>query len=241
MPNTVQNQNSGDLQRFPFHEANADSPLPDEFLVDAQVLLPSTLFAPVWIQSLTVSGASVSGVVMAGQNRLGVFKATQQDLAGGVSRIVTKGGIDRGLVVFGRGALSVFGHLGLGTTSFDQGQTALEPGCIIPIPPVVLEEILTSAGSMNGKIALVEGNGIRIVKTSDSSIRFDAVGSTTSRQRCCPPIGPSLLGINDVVPDQFGGLRLLLEPFAEAETPEDVRQILRIQPGEHEIVFSLSK
>ena len=228
---------------FPFFEGNAPSFLPDGFLVDAILIVPSDAAVPVYLKTLTV-GAFVVGGIIAGSDGLPVasFQVPVGQLASGTTILTDPiSGASRGTLVFGSNASSIFGKVGLGTTTFLPSQTSFEGGCHVILPTKSVESIGIATQTLVGKIALAEGAGISLVKVGEDHLRVDATGATSALEGCCQPLGSPVKKINDAVADAYGNVQFAPEPFGEPTSTSDVRQILRIDPMANGVVFSLSK
>lgn len=246
MGNTVQWRNAGEVSRYPFREtagllSTSNFQLPEGFLVDAQIFKPASFTGSVYLSQLTVSGNLIRGVITAGLLELAQFSIALADLKGGTIPLTNAAGLSRGVIVLGQQAIEIFSKLKLGTNLFAAAQTEFEASCVCALPLPIVNSISTGSVAHSGKIAMVEGVGIRLEKLSDNALRISAVGSTDGLERCCQEIGEPIRFINEAAPNQYGTIILSTEPFNEPEEVTDDRQVLRISTVNNGLVFYLSK
>lgn len=246
MGNIVQWRAAGEVAKFPFQEeatlkSTLGLQLPESFLVDAQIFFPAGTSSPVHLSSLLVSGAQIRGTIKGGDSVIANFTLRLADLQGGTVSLVSPEGIARGVLILGRAANQVFSALQMGENLFEPEATAFEGGCCFALPKPVVNSILQNERTGAGKVALVEGKGVRLVKLSDSELRLDAVGATDEKERCCPEVSDPIRQINEARPDSYGGIHFNTEPFGEPLTQTDLRQALRVNVKENGLVFYLAK
>lgn len=238
-------RNAGETAKFPFREAasllsQTDRALPDDFLVDAQIFIPAHLGSQPYLQSLRVAGSKILGTVTTEDGTvLGLFDILAADINNGSAALVSPAGAARGTLVFGSQAIEAFRALSLGDNLFSLDATGFESSCVFQMPGNILHELVFD-GPASGKVVLVEGEGVELVKTAVNSFRLDAKGSVRPIADCCDDPGVAIKTINTAVPNEFGNINFNLEPFSEPEKPEDQRQVLRIRPIANGLEFYLS-
>lgn len=246
MSNVGQWRNQGEVAKFPFRETaglltSDNLKLGESFLVDAQIFRPNSTVGTIHLRILTLSGSMLRGSIFAGDDLFATFQIASTELTDGIADLVSPSGISRGLLVLGSRAEEIFSSLKLGDNFFDPEQTEFEGSCVFILPEPVVNELVTGDLTYAGKVALMEGAGVRLVKVSDQELRIDAVGSTAKNEQCCQDLGEPIRLINAAAPNEFGSIAFDLEPFGEPETSQDKRQILRITPVSNGLLFSLSK
>lgn len=244
MGNVLPWRNAGETTNFPFSEAaslisNSQRNLPADFLVDAQIFVPAYLGTTAYLSALRISGSKVLGTISAENGVLGTFEASAATINDGFATITAASGAARGTVVFGSQATSVFRNLRLGDNSFTIEAAPFESSCTFSMPGNILHEIVATTAAV-GRVALVEGVGVVLVKEGPSQVRLDAVGSAGPLEDCCEDPGVAIKSINGAVPNQYGNITFNLEPFSEPSGPEDNRQVLRLRQIANGLEFFLS-
>ncbi len=245
MGNVLSWRNTGETSRFPFREdatllSTTQRSIPEGFLVDAQVFAPNDLEGVPFLKTVRVVGSKILGAVAINDTIIGSFSIASSDVNNGVVALQSDEGFARGTLVFGALAIDAFQTLKIGDNAFTVESAGFEASCVFRYPSNVVNSITVLGVPYSGKIALVEGDGVAIVKTSQSDLRFDATGSPTEIQDCCVDPGESVKSINGAVPNSHGNIQFNVETFSEPETPSDDRQVLRLNSIPNGIRFDLA-
>ena len=244
MPNILQWREQSEGSRYPFSDNaplnNGTVEIPAGFLVDAQVVAPQASSGEVYLRKLNLTGTLLTGTLTCDSLDLATFSIAGNLPGGSPIPLGSPGGTACGLLVTGSRWGEILRGLPQGDVVFLPEQTPIAPGCILKFPIDVLTGLEVDSVVFSGKIALLEGTGIVLVKTPDG-VRIDAIGSNQLTEECCNETGSPLRGINAAVADQYGNLGLVLAPFGEPKQPGDLRQVLRINTIANGIQLSLSK
>ncbi len=230
MPNFTQWRNISELTAFPFSEGMSQSL--NGLLVDARVNLPAGSNGA-YLRRVVAEGNGLSFSVYSIEGAH-VGSGNVQFGESTVVELLNENGIFSGVLVVSQEARPIEG-------TFTEEEARFETACLVASPFRRVSTVEINGNKIPGKIALVEGSGIKIVKTGDETIRIDAVGSTEDRERCCPDIPEGIKKINDAVPDQYGNISFTLLPYDEPASSSDLMQILRISPNGNGILFHLAK
>jgi hypothetical protein len=156
--------------------------------------------------------------------------------------LVTSGlGAVVGTVVVGERTLRIGPPIASGQMRLDAAQGGVHPSCLVPVTPRVVRSIQLKDGTVFGRVYLVEGDGIRLVKLSADQVRIDAVGGSQKSNECCEDDNVFLKGINDATPDEQGNIGINLHPHEEPDDPTSMIQMLRMETSPGTITFSLSQ
>lgn len=205
-------------------------------LSDLNILVPNGMTG-VYLRRLFSTGTRVCGEVWGSSPALMVGKFALDIATNGATSALSEG-VGSGLVVAGK----IEGRLSAGQNILIPiNLSAIHPACIMSVAERSVRSITSRKLVAKGKVAFVEGDGVRIVKTSDSSIRIDAIGSTGAQESCCDDGSGSILGVNDATPDEQGNIGLNLQPYSEPSAPTDIIQILRINTSPGKITLSLAQ
>jgi len=242
MPNPTQWRNSGDIARFPFSEnatllSDGGVSLPDGLFADARIFCPFFIEPPFYLKSLIYDGSSVSGEIW-GSELVGSFVANLTGFTARSVSLVDSGSAECGVLVFGAAPLDALSKIPIGTHTFSPEAASLETSCLILLPNGACYALMVADIRRTGKVALIEGEGIRLIPEGQT-IRVDAVGATATLEECCQSTGAPLKALNGVGPDSTGRLALGIAGFTEPTTRQDLRQVLRITVDPHGLTFYL--
>lgn len=235
MPNIAGWKNTAGRTKYPFTEACAEE-LRNGFL-DIHVLTTAES-TEVFLKTLQIEGNLILGAFW-GQNTGKIIGNFIFDLSGtrDFCPIMTEDGVRCGIVLFNRDP-SVFS--GNTSRTFSPAESLVHPACVVPLVSRAVRSIQFPRGSVRGKVALIEGDGIFLVKLDPSTVRIDSIGNPSQKEACCGENAPPLRGINSAIPDQQGNINLDLYPFSEPSSSSDVVQMLRITPSLGAITISLA-
>lgn len=237
MPNVTGWNNTAERTLYPFLDTCADE-LRGVFL-DVHILVAQDLTG-VFLKQIKIEGNVISGVFWGENINKSVGKFSLNFLGDSDScQILTEDGVGCGVILFNRERLSA--EAAVLTKTFVAPQSLVHPACLIPVSARAIRSIRFPSGVVRGKVALVEGDGISLVKLGESQIRIDSIGSTKLLEECCGEVQSPLLGINSATPDEFGNIALDLYPFSEPASPTDVIQTLRISTSPGTITISLAR
>lgn len=245
MPNIASWRSSFETVSHPFLEGaliGADSqPLfPFGLLVDAQFWIPASIAGPVRLIETRSSGVRLELVFGAGSVVIGIAVVVSGETDNAAAPVIAASGLQVGVAVFGAQAGRAKQKIALGVRTYTDLQLAIEPACVFHFPTNLLHQIEVPDGIARGKVALVEGRGVRFIKESASLVRVDALGDPDLALDCCPYSGEPLRFLNDASPSEAGNIGLNITPFSEPETSDDLRQVIRIKTETGKITFSLS-
>ncbi len=243
MPNINAWRNVGETSAFPFREgvsltAENSGSLPEGLLVDAQIFVPQYISGNPYIGSIGLVGTRISGVIMAGDVILSSFSVDASAINNAAVTLLTATGISGGVLVFGAQASRIFRTLRIGQNIFTETEAGFETSCVFRYPVGVLNNIVAGGTPVSGKVALVEGSGI-VMSIDGSEVRIDAVGSNARIEACCESNGVAIKSINNATHDASGNLSFNLAQFSEPEEPSDPRQVLRIEPVNNGLHFTM--
>ncbi len=211
-----------------------------EVFLDLHILAPQEVTG-VFLKQLKIEGNVISGVFW-GENTGKIIGTFSFDFLGGSDscQIISEDTIGRGLILFNRGRMSM-ASMKLLNKTFAPPQSLVHPACVIPTSARAIRSIKFPSGTVRGKVAFIEGDGIRLVKVGGSQVRIDSTGSTKNLEECCDETLVPLRGINDAIPDDQGNIMLDLYPFSEPSSAVDVIQMLRINTSPGKITLSLAR
>jgi hypothetical protein len=238
-PQEWRNQNSG--VKFPFREsAGLESTsgllLPNGFLCDAQIFISGQQTSAVYLASISIQGTELQGTVNHGSEVVGVFAIDFTSPA--TADIVAPDGRTCGKVIPGQAVPDVFRSLEAGATTFDPQESEFESSCVVQLPGPALTAIRLAGVPHFGKVCLVEGMGIRLVREARDLFRIDA-DNTSGDQNCqdSEAILPApIKTINAVLPGQYGNINIEPGDYPEPQGPADKRQIIRVSSVENGIM-----
>lgn len=239
MPNISEWTSTAERNFYPFVEGCVDAVR--DLFSDLHLVVPHG-----------TSGAFLSVLGLEGKVLSGTFLSTTDGSGLGSFAIDLNGSSFQGPVTNNDGAVT--GLVVLSAAAFQSGVPVtagqmrltsvtggVHPTCLVPVTLRVARSFIFPAGSVRGRVHLVEGDGIKLVKLSDSKLRIDAVGSSQKSDLCCEDDGVFLKGINDATPDSQGNIGVNLHPFDEPSAPNSPVQMLRIETSSATITFSLSQ
>lgn len=230
MPNIGQWRNSFELSSFPFMDGM--SPSLNGAIVDARINLPPQSSGAYLKQIISSGDRTTFSVHSIGGGNIGSGVISREDPS--FVELLNSDGVHAGILVLSPGVKFV-------NEMFTEKTARFETACLVPSPFRRVSVLVVGGRRIPGKIALAEGDGIRLIKAGDESVRIDAIGSTDKNEECCQDILDPLLGLNDAVPDEYGNISLSIAPYDEPSAPESLMQILRISPIINGIEFSLAK
>jgi hypothetical protein len=237
MPNITGWNNTAERTKYPFVEACAEE-LRGGF-IDIHILVTPKVMG-VFLKDLNIEGSVISGSFW-GQNTgkiVGIFSFDFSSLSDSCP-ITTQDGIGCGVLLFDRSSL--LAEPKLVSRSFQASESLVHPACIIPLAGRAVRTIQFPEGTVRGRVALIEGDGVFLKKTAPSQVRIDCIGSAATSNACCEENAVPLRGINDAIPDLQGNIKLDLYPFSEPSSVTDVVQLLRINASPGTITISLAR
>jgi len=245
MPNIITWRNSAEGVSYPFAEgvlldSNHRPAFPLGLVVDAQFVVPSYLPGQVTLASTRNSGVRLELNFLVGGSELGTAAVTSGAINNAVAQVIDPGGLSVGTIVFGSRAAEEKQKVPLGLRAYSAIPLIIEESNVFRFPANVLNRIDSPAGAARGKTAIIEGEGIRLVKEGDGRVRIDAVGNPEKIRDCCPVSGLPVRFINDAVPTEKGQITFNVEAFSEPASHLDRRQILRINSRPNTIIFSIN-
>lgn len=238
MPNIISWINSFETSAHPFKDGGVS--FPQGLLVDAQFVVPSRMTNPITLFYTQNSGTRLTLTFASGVTIIGSASVVAGAINNASVPVMSPDGVQAGVLVFGANASDARQKISLGTKTYTTQRPEIEPSCVFRFPSNVLTSVVTAAGIARGKIALIEGVGVRIVKESDSGIRIDAVGDPEAIRNCCGVSGVPLRRLNDAAPTESGEISINIESFSEPLTAEDLRQVIRIETLPGKLVFSMN-
>lgn len=217
---------------FPFTERCL--PELSGLFIDARIILPKGSDGS-YLKSISINGDIISFDIRSVDGaKIGVAQIAAG--IGGTASLIDGNGIYRGILVISKDKV-----IQIIPKSFNPESARFESTCCVASEFKRVSSIAVNKVPYVGKIALVEGDGIKLVKVSDSVLRIDAVGSKEISDACCKEeVGP-IRGINDAVPDSYGNISFNIQPFTEPDGVADTIQALRISLDKNGIIFYLSK
>lgn len=246
-------RNAGETSHYPFVETAtlasvSGNALPRSFLVDASLIVPATE-GRVYLSNLLVVGHKVVGTIKQDSVVVGTFVFTHETLAGGSADVVSASGQYRGTLVAGKQGREIFQAMPVGHSLFNEFAARFEPSVILPVPPRALTGIQVVNDTFNGKVAFVEGRGVKLIKMGSNRLKISAVGSPAGLEECCDDVTGAFEQISvklttgdtvAVVPNQYGAIRMQAARFSEPATVADPRQNLRVNVVENGIEIFLA-
>lgn len=245
MSNITEWRSAGASSKYPFAErcrlTSTDGwTIPSDLFVDAQIRLPASI-EYVELSDLSRAGGGLSGNVVSGGQHIGAFSFTTETLAGGVAEILDVFGVSCGFIVAADDAPSSLKDLGRSLASFSTGAAVFESSVLFAYPETVLRSISVSETKLSGRVILVEGPGVKLVREGQI-IRIDAIGEREGVSNCDrAPEGVALKTINLVPPNDYGNFTIEPGQYAHPNGPDDLRQTLKIDLSGNTLTFSIAK
>lgn len=238
MPNIAEWKSTNRRTSYPFSDDCVDEL--KQVFSDLHILVPAETTG-IFLSVLQVAGNIISGSFSSKDTSQPVGSFELDTTSGdNFCKILSSWGSEMGVVVFGDVAQRSEWAAHDRIRTFSKSQSSVHPSCMVPMCAKAVLSLAFQEGSARGKVAMIEGDGILLVKTGENELRIDAVGSTIKNEACCDETFSVIKGINAAVPDQYGNISLDLRAFTEPDKSSDAIQVLRMKTSASKITFSLA-
>ena len=250
MSNFTEWRNAGESSKYPFSESSTNVSLsgwtmPEGLFSDCQIRVPFG-YEPPELSSLSAYNNGIIGTVLSGDIEIGTFFFPRESMSGKMVDITNSSGVIVGSIVTGRNGEKEFKSIQNQKETFAKSSLLFESSSVFYYPENVLNSITVNNSTITGRVILVEGEGINIIKESVNSIRIDVVGDRGKQEleisNCNrKTTGIPLKKINTNSPDKYGVYTIQAGEWARPERTNKKRQALKIEPSGNTLIFSIVK
>lgn len=219
-------------------------PLPHGIVIDACIARYGT--NPVWLSRIAISPTAILIVFTTydeNTRKVEISGTSNLENLPGQTMSLAMDGRVCGRIVFGRNALGSIAQIPQGVHFFQEAKYQLEASCVMSLGTHQVSGIRIGQTNLRGKIALVEGDGVRITATptpTGYNLKFDAIGKALD-ESCCPEDYDPIETIGSITPDTLGNVKIVPKQYPEPSTNLEDRQLLRVVPVDDGIKIELAR